>query len=191
MKKAFFFSIFMGFSLALFGQHEKHHHVDKKTHHQHHSELPYTPLKQTGSDVFDAMQEVIEHLKSDPDTDWSKVDLEGLRQHLIDMKAFTEEVEVLEQNPIDSGVKILVKPETDRAAKALQHMLSMHPKMMKVERNWDMKAQQKKDVWEITCTTSNPDEVDLLRGLGYIGIVVEGAHHQVHHWMMANGMGHH
>src|SRR5690625_2345947 len=165
MEKSIFFFIFMGSSPALIWQEQKKQHGEKKTHHQHHSELPYTPLKQTGSDVFDAMQEVIEHLKSDPDTDWSKVDLEGLRQHLIDMKAFTEEVEVLEQNPIDSGVKILVKPETDRAAKALQHMLSMHPKMMKVERNWDMKAQQKKDVWEIACTTSNPDEVDLLRGL--------------------------
>jgi len=32
--------------------------------------------------------------------------------------------------------------------------------------------------------------VEMICGLGYIGILVEDAHHQVHHWMMATGMGH-
>lgn len=175
-----------------YGQHKNHHtEKQKKEHHEHHqSQLMKTPLKLTGSDVFDAIQEVVEQLKADPNTDWSKVDLESLRQHLIDMKAFTEEVEVIEQNSIENGIEMLVKPETERAEKALDHMLKMHPKMMKMERGWDMQAQEKDGQWEITCTTSNPKEVEMLRGLGYIGILVEGAHHQVHHWMMATGMGH-
>lgn len=192
MKSIIFICVISLCTVYSYGQHKKHHpDQHKKEHHNHHqSKMMETPLKQTGSDVFDAIQEVVGQLKADPNTDWSKVDLEGLRQHLIDMKAFTEEVEVIEQTPIDNGIKMLVKPETDRADKALNHMLTMHPKMMKMERGWDMDAQQQGEQWEITCTTADPKEVDLIRGLGYIGILVEGAHHQVHHWMMATGMGH-
>src|SRR5437879_13280128 len=38
-----------------------------------------------GQDAFGAIQEIVQMLEADPKTDWSKVDLEGLRQHLIDM----------------------------------------------------------------------------------------------------------
>jgi hypothetical protein len=42
-----------------------------------------------GQDVFGAVQEVVGILDADPKTDWSKVDLEALRQHLIDMNEVT------------------------------------------------------------------------------------------------------
>ena len=58
-----------------------------------------TPLTQPGNDIFGTIQEVIQQLKDDPETNWSDVNLEALRQHLLDMKAFTEEVEVLSRNP--------------------------------------------------------------------------------------------
>src|SRR5574342_315696 len=38
-----------------------------------------------GQDAFGAIAEVVRLLEADPDTDWSRVDLERLRQHLIDM----------------------------------------------------------------------------------------------------------
>ncbi len=37
-----------------------------------------------GQDAFGAIQEIVRVLESDPKTDWSKVDLEALRQHLGD-----------------------------------------------------------------------------------------------------------
>ena len=42
-----------------------------------------------GQDAFGAIQDVVRKLDADPKTDWSKVDLEGLRQHLIDMNEVT------------------------------------------------------------------------------------------------------
>src|SRR5271167_2194275 len=42
-----------------------------------------------GQDAFGAIQEIVQILQSDPKTDWSKVDLEALRQHLIDMNKVT------------------------------------------------------------------------------------------------------
>ena len=125
------------------------------------------------------------------DTDWSQVNLEALRQHLLDMKAFTEEVEVLSQNPIESGIEIQVKPQTEIAGIALSNVFKMHPSMIKSEQGWEMKASQSDNsIWTITCTTDKTSEVDKIRGLGYIGLLATGAHHQLHHWMIAtNHMG--
>jgi hypothetical protein len=72
----------MGFTATAYGQHEMHHN-DSDT---------ITPLTEPGNDIFGTIQEVVQKLEANPDTDWSQVDLEALRQHLIDMKAFTEEV---------------------------------------------------------------------------------------------------
>src|SRR5260370_6241702 len=42
-----------------------------------------------GQDAFAAIQENGQILDADPKTDWSKIDLEALRQHLIDMNDVT------------------------------------------------------------------------------------------------------
>ena len=36
-----------------------------------------------GQDAFGAIQEIVQMLAADPKTDWSKVNLEALRQHLL------------------------------------------------------------------------------------------------------------
>ena len=41
--------------------------------------------RMVGQDAFGAIREIVRILDADPKTDWSKVDLEALRQHLIDM----------------------------------------------------------------------------------------------------------
>lgn len=40
---------------------------------------------QPGQDAFGAVQEIVALLEADPATDWSKVNLDALRVHLIDM----------------------------------------------------------------------------------------------------------
>ncbi len=157
---------------------------------QHHMHSQSTPLIESGNDIFGAIQEVIIQLEQNPNTDWSQVDLEALRQHLLDMKAFTEEVEVLSQTPIDQGIELHVKPQSDLAIKALTNVLGKHPSMLKSEMGWDMVSFQKDGHWVITCTTDKEEEVAKIRGLGYIGLLAAGAHHQLHHWMVAtNHMG--
>ena len=146
-----------------------------------------TPLTQPGNEVFGAIQEVIQKLKDDPDTDWSKVNLEALRQHLLDMKSFTEQVEVLSKEPVENGVKIQIKPASERAVGALKRLFSMHPAMLKKEKGWDMQATKQGPTWTVTCTSANPSDVEKIRSLGYIGLLAEGAHHQRHHWMIATG----
>lgn len=147
----------------------------------------HSPLTMPGNEIFGTIQEVVHKLEADPNTDWSKVDLEALRQHLLDMKAFTEEVSVISQKPIENGIVIQVKPETERAVGALKRLFKMHPAMLKMEKGWDMMAKQDNNQWTITVTTKNNSEVKEIRALGYIGLLAEGAHHQLHHWMIATG----
>ena len=44
---------------------------------------------EAGQDAFAAMAEIVKLLDADPATDWSKVDLEALRRHLVDMNVVT------------------------------------------------------------------------------------------------------
>ena len=42
-----------------------------------------------GQDAFGTIQEVVQILQADPTTDWSKVNIAALREHLIDMNEVT------------------------------------------------------------------------------------------------------
>ena len=65
---------------------------------------------QPGQGAFAAIQEVVEILMADPKTDWSKVNIDALRQHLIDMNNVTLAANVKNQ-PIDRGVRFDVTGE--------------------------------------------------------------------------------
>src|SRR6516164_4599669 len=60
-----------------------------------------------GQDAFGAIQELVSILDADPKTDWSKVDLEALRQHLIDMNEVTLRADAAPKQ-IDGGLEIAV-----------------------------------------------------------------------------------
>jgi len=157
--------------------------------HQHmHNGGAATPLTAPGNDAFAAIQEVVEHLLADPATDWSRVNLEALRQHLIDMQNFTFNVEVMEQKPIDGGVMFTVKATTPGATGSLNRLFSAHPAILKQESGWDMSTVKNKDgSYTAKVTGHNPQDAVKIRGLGYIGVVAYGKHHQAHHWQMAIG----
>lgn len=156
--------------------------------HHHHMPVSATPLTAPGNDAFAAIQEVVEKLLADPNTDWSRVNLEALRQHLVDMHNFTLNVELIAQSPIDGGVEFTVKPTTLEATGSLERLFNAHPAILKQESGWIMTATRAKDgSFTARVTSTRHDDVAKIRGLGYIGIVAYGKHHQAHHWQMATG----
>ena len=161
------------------------HYMNRHTVHQ--EQAVSGDLTESGTDIFATIQEVIRKLDADPNTNWSKVNLEALRQHLRDMFEYSYNVDVIDQQPIAQGVKISVKPVTARAEQALDRVLAAHPMMLKMETGWTMQALKQNGQYELTVTTSKPSEVDKIRGLGYIGLLAYGSHHQAHHWAMATG----
>ncbi|WP_428034817.1 hypothetical protein [Amphritea sp.] len=156
-------------------------------HHDHSMGASATVLTEAGNDAFGTIQEVIARLNSDPDTDWSKVNIEALRQHLVDMNEMTLNVEVISQSPVQHGLEAIIKPNTARSAEALDRIFKAHPAQLQRESGWLMQVVKSGDRYTLTTTTENPDEISKIRGLGYIGLMAYGAHHQQHHWAMASG----
>src|SRR6266436_6057094 len=74
-----------------------------------------------GRDAFGAIQEVVRILDADPKTDWSKVDLEALRQHLIDMNEVTLKAEAAPKQ-INDGLEIAATG-SGRTVVAIQRMI--------------------------------------------------------------------
>lgn len=156
-------------------------------HHEQMIEIPGTVLTEAGNDAFGTIQEVVMKLNNDPETDWTKVNIEALRQHLLDMNDMTLHVEVITQEYIPGGLKAIVRPTTDRAALALERVFKAHPAQLKNETGWDMQVVNNNNLFILTITSENSNDVSKIRGLGYIGLMVYGNHHQPHHWAMATG----
>jgi hypothetical protein len=138
-----------------------------------------------GQDAFGAIQEVVRVLESDPKTDWSKVDLEALRQHLIDMNDVTLQADVASK-PVDGGLEVAVTG-SGRTLAAIQRMVPAHAAEINGLNGWSAKTAPLDKGVLLTVTAGDPKEVQRIRGLGFIGILVSGSHHQPHHLAMAKG----
>ena len=139
----------------------------------------------SGQDAFGAIQEIVRVLESDPSTDWSKVDLEALRQHLIDMNEVTLRAGAA-STVVDGGVAIKVTG-TGRTLPAIQRMVPAHAKEIDGLDGWTAKAEPIADGVLMTVTARDPKQVARIRGLGFGGILVTGSHHPVHHLAIAKG----
>lgn len=138
-----------------------------------------------GQDAFGAIQEIVQMLDADPKTDWSKVDLEALRQHLIDMNEVTLRAEAAVKQ-IDGGLEIAVTG-SGRTLVAIQRMVPAWAGTMNGYQGWVTKASELPNGELLTVTTKDPKQVQHIRGLGFIGLLASGSHHQMHHLAMAKG----
>lgn len=154
---------------------------------QHAPHSSETVLAAPGEAVFGAVQEVIHELETDPATDWSEVDLSALHRHLVDMHEVAVHVDVVEQEDIARGVRIVVQPTFERAREALARVLQAHPAMLERETGWTMEVQPEDTRYVLRVTTSQNADVAKVRALGYVGLLAYGAHHQRHHWEIATG----
>jgi hypothetical protein len=138
-----------------------------------------------GQDAFGAIQEIVRILEADPKTDWSKVDFEGLRQHLIDMNEVTLKAEA-GATPIDGGLAVAVTG-SGRTLPAIQRMIPAHAATINGRTGWSAKTAVLPNGILFTVIASDPKEVQHIRGLGFIGLLASGTHHQPHHLAMAKG----
>ena len=137
-----------------------------------------------GQDAFGAIQEVVQILEADPTTDWSKVNIDALREHLIDMNEVTLRAAAAER-VLDNGIEIAVTGE-GRTSAAIKRMVPAHVAEL-VKLGWNAKTEDLRNGVKLTVVTSDPKELTKLKALGFMGIMVQGAHHQTHHLMMAKG----
>lgn len=138
-----------------------------------------------GQDAFGAVQEIVRMLQADPATDWSKVDLAGLREHLIDMNEVTLKAGAAAR-PVDGGLDVAVTG-SGRTLAAIQRMVTAHARELDKVPNWSAKTEPLADGVRLIVTSADAKETARIRGLGFIGLMASGAHHQPHHLAMAKG----
>ena len=141
-----------------------------------------------GQDAFGAIAEVVQMLDADPSTDWSKIDLERLRQHLIDMNEVVLRSQVKQSEVIGGLVMDVIG--TGRTEQAIRAMLVPHGAELDRMPAFAAKSEPIPGGVRLTVTAKAPGDaraVARLRGLGFIGLLAAGAHHGPHHLAMARG----
>jgi hypothetical protein len=141
--------------------------------------------QQPGQDAFGAIQEVVAILEADPATDWSRVNVDALREHLVDMNELTLRARI-EPRPIEGGLRMEVSGEGPTLA-AIQRMVPAHAREIDGRRGWTVNAEPSRSGVVLTVTSRDPAEVARIRGLGFFGIMSVGSHHQRHHLAIARG----
>jgi hypothetical protein len=141
-----------------------------------------------GQDAFGAIAEIVRILDADPQTDWSRVDLERLRQHLIDMHEVVLRAAV-KATAVPGGLAMDVTG-TGRTEPAIRAMVVPHATELDRMAGLAAKAELIPGGIRLTVTVRDAEDtktVARVRGLGFIGLLTLGAHHQRHHLAMARG----
>src|SRR5512145_3485217 len=154
--------------------------ADDKSHMDHaqhmHGSDAVVPT-QPGQEAFGTIQEIVRILEVDPKTDLSKVNVGALREHLIDMDEVTLRARSNER-PLDNGIEITITGE-DRTRAAIKRMVPAHTREL-VALGWSASTEDLPNGVKLMVTSSDPYQVVKLKALGFIGIMVQGAHHQPH-----------
>jgi len=143
-----------------------------------------SPPTATGQDAFGAIQEIVQILEADPATEWSKVNIAALREHLIDMNEVALRA-VATERALGNGIAIAVTGE-GRTLEAIKRMVPAHTSEL-VRLGWNAATDELSNGVLLTVTTSDPKQVRKLKALGFMGVMVQGGNHQPHHLMMARG----
>lgn len=156
--------------------------------HSQHMSAASTQPKETGQAAFAAIAEIVKILEADPKTDWSKVDLEALRQHLIDMDDVMLRANVTSES-IPGGARFTVTGE-GRVAAAIARMVTEHAGMLDQMPDYKAVAGSVAGGVVLSVTAEKPNDSAAqarIRGLGFAGLLVTGSHHTVHHLAVARG----
>jgi hypothetical protein len=143
---------------------------------------------QPGQQAFGTIAEIVRLLDADPQTDWSKVDLERLRRHLVDMDEVVMRATV-RQTAVPGGLAMEVTG-TGRTEQAIQAMVVPHGRELDRLPAYAAKTEPIPGGVRLTVTARSAEDakaVARLRGLGFIGLLTEGGHHAAHHLAMARG----
>ena len=141
-----------------------------------------------GQAAFGAISEVVQMLKADPNTDWARVNIEALRQHLIDMNDVMMQAGAAQRN-IPGGIEVDVTG-VGRTTDAIRRMTINHSSMLDQGEEYHASAKEIPGGARLTVTAKNLGDgkvIARIRGLGFAGIMTEGSHHASHHIALARG----
>ncbi len=160
--------------------------MDHKAHEMNSDAVP-AGLMEGGQSAFAAIQEIVSQLMADPTTDWRRVDIEALRQHLIDMDNVTLRARVRVAE-IEGGARFEATADDAAVTSSIRAMVPAHAATMDGVEGWTMQASEIAGGVALVVTGAYPDRI---RALGFIGVMTVGMHHQAHHLALAAGQNPH
>lgn len=146
--------------------------------------------REAGQGAFAAIGEIVGLLRADPATDWSKIDIDALRRHLVDMDNVMIRARVT-TTPVPGGARFDISGDSDAVRRSIQRMVTSHTAMADGEDGLHVVSAP--DTLGATTTVTGPGDLAQakIRALGFFGLLTGGVHHQLHHLMMARGRMHH
>lgn len=172
------------FPLLAIGQqsHGDHSHANKKM-----AVAPQEAIE-PGQGAFAAISEIVAILQADPNTEWRKVDINRLREHLVDMDQLTLNASVRQREEANQIIFEVIG--TGRTVRAIKAMTPAHAIELNKSTNWEVTAESTDDGSIMRLSSDQVGELEKIKALGFFGIMATGAHHQEHHLAMARGKGH-
>jgi len=140
-----------------------------------------------GQSAFAAIQEIVEQLMTDPATDWSRVNIEAVRQHLIDMDNVTLRADIVTRE-IEGGARFEATSDAAAVVASIRAMVPAHAATMNGAEGWTMQAEEIPGGAVLTVAGGDPLRI---KALGFIGVMTVGMHHQAHHLALATGQNAH
>ncbi len=172
------------------GQATAQDHLHAAMHHD--DARPNEVSRSAGQSAFATIAETVALLTADSLTDWTKVDIEALRQHLIDM----DDVMIRARSvaaTVEGGVSIDVTGE-GRVHEAIHRIVVAHSKQLDMMPQYRAAVRHLKQGETLLVTARDPADlatVSRIRALGLAGLLTEGSHHPMHHLMIARGLSPH
>jgi len=175
-----------GFSLPAQAQmnHADMHHGDMSQSETVSPESASVLPTEPGQGAFAAISEIVAMLAADPQTDWSRVNIDALRAHLVDMNNLVIRTSVSARD-IPGGIEMKIAKNGPDEGAALR-MVPAHVPVLAGETGWTSEVEDNGNdlVWRVT---SQADETRI-RALGFFGLMATGDHHRAHHLAIATGM---
>ena len=156
--------------------------------HATHRATSATSAAPAGQDAYAAIAAVVAMLEGDSTTDWSKVNIEALRQHLLVMNDVTLGARTV-QTPVAGGARMDVTGE-GRVAESIRAMLRAHAPELERMSVYRATVEDIPRGARLTVTAADARDaktVAKIRGLGFMGLLTLGAHHAQHHVALARG----
>jgi hypothetical protein len=151
-----------------------------KMHDQMTGRVPMEP----GQSAFAAIHEIVGLLEADPNTEWAKVNIDALREHLVDMDAVTLHAQI-NSEAVENSIRFTATGE-EPVRSSIRRMIAAHASTMNGVDGWRFVAAETESGATLTVTAPEPYRAKVL-ALGFFGILTLGMHHQEHHLMIARG----
>ena len=142
--------------------------------------------REPGQSAFAAIEEIAAILDEDPATDWSRVNMDRLREHLADMDNVLLRARV-RATPLPGGARFTVTGEDDATRASIRSMVPAHAETQQGSAGLQLTSARTAEGAVLTVPGHGPAAEARIRALGFFGLLTVGGHHQQHHLAIATG----